>query len=136
MINGTYDIAVDTPKLHRRGTLALKSEGGVIAAVLNVGELGDLRFTGTCAGKEFTFAGVGEFGELGQVDYTASGSVWGSSIDVKCETSAGTVTIFGTQLSSSAGAAISSHDFIMSASAGDFTTGADTMYSGLYSDGS
>lgn len=136
MINGTYDVAIDTPKLHRRGTLSLQSNEGAIAAVLKVGDLENLQFAGTCQDREFSFKGSGEFGMVGQIDYTAKGSIWGNSIDVKCETSAGVITIFGTQIGTSAGSMTSSHDFIMSAATGDFTTGADAMYSGLYSDGS
>ena len=135
MIDGLYDVAIDTPKLHRRGTLALKSAGNSIAAVLNVGDLKDLRFTGTCEDREFAFTGAGEFGMVGEVNYEAKGNVWGNSIDVKCETSAGVITMFGTQIGASAGAVISSHDFIMAAASGDFATGADAMYSGLYADG-
>ena len=135
MIDGLFDIAVDTPKLHRRGTLSLKSEDDKIAGVLDVGDLKGLRFAGTCAGKEFEFAGEGDFGAVGHIDYAAKGSVWGNSIDVRCETSAGVITMFGTQIGPSAGAIVSSHDFIMSAASGDFTTGADAMYSGLYADG-
>lgn len=135
MIDGLFDIAVDTPKLHRRGTLSLKSSGEAIAAVLNVGELEDARFAGTCVDKDFTFEGSGEFPSVGQIDYVAKGNIWGNSIDVKCETSAGVITFFGTRIGSSAGAVVSSHEFVMSASAGDFT-GESTMYSGLYADGS
>ena len=134
MIDGLYDIAVDTPKLHRRGTLTLRSNEDKIAGILNVGDLEDARFAGTCEGKEFTFEGSGEFPSVGQIDYVAKGSIWGNSIDVKCETSAGIITMFGTQIGSSAGAVRSSHDYIMSASTGDFSD-ESTMYSGLFADG-
>lgn len=136
MIDGLYDIAVDTPKLHRRGTLTLKSNDDKIAAILNVGEdLQDERFAGTCKDKEFTFEGSGEFPSVGQIDYVAKGSIWGNSIDIKCETSAGTITMFGTQIGSSAGAVRSSHDFIMQASTGDMGDSEGVMFSGLYADG-
>ncbi|MBR3181437.1 MAG: hypothetical protein IKF56_02180 [Eggerthellaceae bacterium] len=135
MIDGLYDIAVDTPKLHRRGTLSLKSNEGKIAGILNVGDLQDARFAGTCEGKEFEFEGSGEFPTVGQIDYVAKGSIWGNSLDIKCETSAGVITMFGTQIGSSAGAVRSSHDFIMSASSGDFSDKDGTMFSGLYADG-
>lgn len=134
MIDGLYDVAIDTPKLHRRGTLTLKSNADKIAGILNVGDMQDARFAGTCEDKGFTFEGSGEFPSVGQIDYVAKGSVWGNSIDVKCETSAGVITIFGTQIGSSAGAVRSSHDFIMSASSGDYSD-ESTMYSGLYADG-
>lgn len=136
MIDGLYDIAVDTPKIHRRGTLTLKSNGDKIAAILSVGEdLKEARFAGTCEGKEFTFEGVGEFPSVGQIDYVAKGSIWGNSIDIKCETSAGAITMFGTQIGSSAGAVRSSHEFIMGASTGDVSDPDGMMFSGLFADG-
>ena len=135
MIDGTFDVAIDTPKLHRRGTLTLQSNGDAIAARLTAGSLDDATFVGTCADKEFTFEGSGEYGMLGQIDFTAKGEVWGNSIDVKAETSAGIVTIFGTRLSASTGGVKSSHDYIMSASTGEFGAHDGTMYSGRFADG-
>ena len=135
MINGTYDISVDTPKLHRRGTISFKSDQNAIVAVLNVGEdLRDVRFEGTCEGKEFAFEGTGEFPSIGQIDYTAKGSVWGNTLDITVESSAGKITMFGTQLGGSAGSTQSSHDYMMRASRADFSDDS-MMYSGLFADG-
>ena len=134
MIQGTFDVSVDTPKLHRRGTLALQSEGEAIAARLTVSDLDPIDFAGTCADKTFHIEGSGDLPSLGQVDYTAEGEVWGNSIDVKCQTSAGTVTIFGTRLSGTAGDMKSSHEYMMRASKAECGRNDGTMYSGLYSD--
>ena len=134
MIEGTFDVAIDTPKYHKRGTLALTSEGEMIAALLKVSELEDMVFTGTCKDKEFAFEGSGEYGRLGRIDYTAKGEVWGNTLDLKCESSAGAITIFGTRLSTSAGDFKSSHEYLMAASRADFSDDS-TMYSGLYADG-
>ena len=135
MIDGLYDISVDTPKLHRRGTVSLKSDQGSIVGILNVGEdLRDERFEGTCEDKEFTFEGSGEFPSVGQIDYVAKGSVWGNSLDIAVESSAGKITMFGTQLGGSAGAVQSSHDYMMKASRADFSDDS-MMYSGLFADG-
>ena len=135
MINGTYDISVDTPKLHRRGTISLKSDQNAIVAVLNVGEdLQGARFEGTCADKEFTFEGAGDFPSIGQIDYVAKGSVWGNTLDITVESSAGKITMFGTQLGGSAGSMESSHDYMMRASRADFSDDS-MMYSGLFADG-
>lgn len=135
MIEGTYDVAIDTPKYHRRGTLALKSAGEAIAARLIVGDNEPLIFDGTCADKDFVFAGERDLLGLGLVHYEAKGSVWGNSIDIKCETDAGKVEIFGTRLSTSAGDFKSSHEYVMKASTGDFDDNDSMMYSGLYADG-
>ncbi len=135
MIEGTYDIAVDTPKYHRRGTLALKTDKTDIGARLTVGDLEPMEFFGTCADKEFDFVGERDLPSLGQVHFAAHGSAWGNSVDVKCQTDAGEVTIFGTRLSTSAGDFKSSHEYVMKASTGDFSSEDSTMYSGLYADG-
>lgn len=133
MIVGTFDIAVDTPKYHRRGTVALKSFGDRIAARLDVGDMEDVEFVGTCDGQEFCFEGQGDFPLVGSIEYKAKGKVWGNSIDVTCETDAGRITMFGTRLSTSAGEFKSSHEYVMSAASGDFSD-SGVMYSGLYSD--
>ena len=135
MIEGTFDVAVDTPKLHRRGTLALKSEGDALVARLNVGQLEGIMLSGTCEDKEFAIEGTAEFGELGEVEFSAKGEIWGNSIDVKCDTSIGAVTVFGTRLSMSAGDMKSSHEYMMAASRAEFSADDGTMYSGLYADG-
>ena len=134
MIDGLFDVSIDTPKYHRRGTIALKSAGEEIAAQLRVADLDEMTFTGTCADKEFDFSGNANLPSLGQVDYVAHGSVWGNSVTITCDTDAGKVELFGTRLSSAAGAPRSSHEYMMKASTGEF--GKDsTMYSGLYADG-
>lgn len=135
MIEGLYDIAVDTPKRHRRGTLTLVSSGDAIEARMSVGDLEDARFAGTCADKEFTFTGSGDFPGLGQIDYEVTGSAWGNSLTATCASSAGKIEIFGTRLSASAGDARSSHEYMMKASTGEFVRDDGTMYSGLYADG-
>ena len=135
MIDGTFDISVDTPKLHRRGAGSLKSEEDAIVGILNVGEdLHDARFEGTCSGKEFAFEGSGEFPEVGQIDYKAKGSIWGNSLDIDIESSVGKITIFGTRIGGSSGANVSSHDYMMRASKADFSYDDGSMYSGLFSD--
>lgn len=135
MIQGTFDVSIDTPKLHRRGTLMLQSEGERIAARLTVSEREPLDFGGTCADKSFHFEGTADLPSLGNVSYNADGEVWGNSIDVKCQTDAGLVTIFGTRLSNSIGDMGSSHEYMMKASTGEFDDNDNAMYSGRYADG-
>ena len=135
MIEGTFDISIDTMKYHRRGTVALKSNAGIIAAELNAADLEPMYFEGTCEDKDFTIEGSGEFGLHGHVDFTAQGSVWGNSIDIKCETNVGPITMFGTRISTSAGEFKSSHEYMMAASKAEFSAADGTMYSGLYADG-
>lgn len=135
MVDGTYDVALDTPKHHKRGTLALKSAGERVVMQLKLTEIDPMEFTGTCADRAVDFEGAGEFPGLGAIDYKAHGDVWGNSIDMKCETTAGTVTIFGTRLSGSAGDLKSSHEYLMKASTAEFDRDDGTMFSGRFSDG-
>ena len=135
MIDGLYDIAIDTPKYHRRGTIRLKSVGAEITAELNVADHECMAFSGTCVDKEFDFVGSADLPSIGQGDYKAHGSVWGNSITIACETVAGKVEMFGTQLSSAAGDPRSSHEYVMRASTGDLIDDGGAMYSGLYADG-
>ena len=136
MIMGTFDVAIDTPKRHKRATIALKSNEGRIAARLDMGDVRGLEFAGTCVDQDFAFEGSTDFGEdIGEISYSVKGNVWGNSINAKCETSIGNVTIFGTRLSREAGEFKSSHDYLMAAAADDFSDEA-TMYSGAYGDAS
>lgn len=135
MIDSLYDIAVDTPKYHRRGTLSLKSEGERITAKLKVSDLDELEFSGTCADKEFDFAGNRDLPSFGVADFKAHGSVWGNSVTITCDVDGKKVEIFGTELSISAGSTKSSHEYMMSASTGDVISNDSAMYSGLYADG-
>lgn len=134
MIEGLFDVAIDTPKYHKRGTLSLKSADESIEARLSISDAAELVFNGTCTDKEFDFAGEGELPGLGKTAYSAHGSVWGNSVSITCKTDAGKVEIFGTRLSAAAGSAESSHEYMMRASRAEF--GDDSaMYSGLYADG-
>lgn len=135
MIDGTFDVAVDTPRHHKRGTLALKSAGERVVMRLSLTELEPMEFTGTCADKAVSFEGAGDLPGLGNVEYKASGEVWGNSLDLKCETTAGVVTIFGTRLSNSAGDLRSSHEYLMKASTAEFDRDDATMFSGRFADG-
>lgn len=135
MINGLFDISIDTPKYHRRGTVSLKSTGESIAAQLKIGDLEVMEFTGTCADKDFEFTGHRDLPSLGEVDFCARGNVWGNSLSITCETDAGKVEIFGTCLSTQAGELKSSHEYMMAASTGEMSRDDGTMYSGLYADG-
>ena len=135
MINGLFDVSIDTPKYHRRGTVSLKSAGESITAQLKTGDYEVMEFTGTCDDKDFELAGRRDLPSLGEVDYRARGNVWGNSLSLTCETDAGKVEIFGTRLSSQAGELKSSHEYMMAASTGDARCDDGTMYSGLYADG-
>ncbi len=135
MLSGTYDVAIDTPKAHKRGLFALKLENGSVTAELEIKDFDTTVFAGRCNDKELQFEGVCDFPTLGNITYSATGEVWGNSLSLAFDTSAGKVEIFGTRLSGTAGDTKSSHEYMMSGASGDFGSDDNTMYSGLFGDG-
>lgn len=117
-MKGTYDISVDTPKRHRRGTLALDVHGDALHARLEAGDLGVIEAEGTRSDKDIDFTGSCEVPGVGTVEYHWTGRIWGNSLDSVAETSEGKVDIFGTRTS---------------ASLGDFGSGSG-MWAGRWSD--
>lgn len=135
MISGRYDVAVDTPRFHKRGVLALSGTGDTVSAQLKIGEDEPLEFNGPLAEKDFAFEGIGDFPGLEQVPYRAKGNVWGNSVSITFQTDQGPVEVFGTRLSGAAGGEKSSHDYMMAGGRGEFGSDDNTMYSGLFGDG-
>lgn len=135
MIDGTYDVAMDTPKHHKRGLLHLKGEGGIATASLELSEEEPMVFSGPVIDKDFAFQGDAVFPGLGDLNYTAKGNVWGNSVTISFETDSGKVEVFGTRLSTQAGDMKSSHEYMLSGGQGEFKAEDNTMYSGLYGDG-
>lgn len=135
MIEGTYDVAINTPKYHKRATLALKQDGEAVIAQMSLSEHEPLEFSGSGDNEGFTLEGSCEVPGIGLVEYQVSGSVWGNSLSIDGSSSIGRIEIYGTRLSTSAGGFKSSHDYLMRASTGDFSADDNTMYSGLYADG-
>ena len=120
MMEGVFDVAIDTPKTHKRAKVRLKSAENRMVAALVLADGTEVVLVGTCEGQEFTVSGSGEFGDVGAVDVsTAKGSVWSNSLSVECETSIGRVEVFGTRLAGSAG---------------DFAGADNYLYSGRWSD--
>lgn len=135
MISGTFDVAIDSPKVHKRGTAALKGDGDGLTALLKFADadFADVVFTGTCDGTQIELAGETDLYGIGL--YRATGEVWGNSLDVKAETALGKVTVYGTRLSGSAGDLKSSHEYLMRASTGEFGSDDNTMFAGRFADG-
>lgn len=98
----TYDVIVDTPKYHRQGKVKLELKGDTAWAHLDITDVGSLDAKGTRNGKDFDVAGVAHI-DGGEIEFTAHGSTWANSIDVKAQTSIGEVVIYGTMTGYSAG---------------------------------
>ena len=102
-MEGTFDIRIDTPKTFKRGTVALKGASGQVTATVNAGRLDDVVVEGTYQDKEFAFDVDIEVPEIGQVNGSFTGTVWGNSIDAVGQTNIGKVEISGTSISTSTG---------------------------------
>ncbi len=117
-MKGTYDIAVDTPKRRRAGTLALDVNGQELAGRIEAGDLGTIEDTGTLDGDKLLFKGSCDIPDVGIVEYDAVGEVWGNSIEITAKTEYGKVEIRGTRTATTLG---------------DFS-GVSRTYSGRWSD--
>lgn len=135
MIDGTYDVALDTPRFHKRGLFSLEAAADVARGELVIREEEPLAFEGPLEGNDFTFEGTARFPGTGLVAYEAKGNVWGNSVTVRFSTDEGDMELFGTRLSTQAGDFKSSHDYMMAGAQGEFGSDDNTMYSGLFGDG-
>ena len=98
-----YDVVVTTPKYYRTGKAGITYKGETATAWLEVEDFGRFEATGTRDDKNFEISGTADVIDVGPVEFTAKGQTWGSSLDCTAETSIGTVTIYGTETSVSAG---------------------------------
>lgn len=102
-MSSTYDVIIDTPKYHRQGKMKLELKGGTAQAHLEIFEAGTIEAQGTRNDKEFDVSGTTDLGGEGAIEFTAHGSIWANSVNIKAETGLGEVVIYGTQTGYSAG---------------------------------
>ncbi|MDO4797669.1 MAG: hypothetical protein Q4A01_06590 [Coriobacteriales bacterium] len=98
MIDGNYNIQMDTPLGLKKGTLALRTEGGTVFADIDAPLIGKRQMEGSCEGDTFTAQGSGKVKLLGNVDYTLQGEVVGDDIHVDIHSSKGDFQIDGTRV--------------------------------------
>ena len=98
----SYDVIIDTPKYHLQGKVKLELKGDSAQAQLDITDWGSLEGSGTRNGKDFDVAGVAHI-DGRDIEFTAHGSTWANSIDVKAQTNIGEVVIYGTMTGYSAG---------------------------------
>ena len=90
-----YDVAIDTPKRHMKGTVTIDAKGSNATMKLETEELGCIEADGTRVDMDYEFAGSVDVEGVGSVEYSAKGQLWGNSLDFTAETSAGKVVVYG-----------------------------------------
>lgn len=113
----TYDVIVDTPKVHRQGKLLLMPAGETMDARLEITDGPTIEATGKRYGKNIDFAGTTKI-HSETVEFSGVANTWANSFDMKAQTSIGEVTIYGTMTGYSAGD----------------VTGNDSMFAGRWAD--
>lgn len=98
----TYDVIIDTPTRHYKGTLSLMPNGELMNARLDVMDVGAIEAQGKRYGKEIDFAGTAQIAGK-DIEYSGRASTWANSFDLIATTSIGEVTIYGTSTGYSAG---------------------------------
>lgn len=97
MIEGTYNIIVDTPLGTKNGTVVLQRADADLTAEVQVMGLGRQTGSGTAEGDRFTISGTMRAFLLGKIAYTIKGVVDGDILDATCFTDKGDLKIRGTR---------------------------------------
>ena len=98
MIDGTYDLLINTPIGDKRGTATLKTEGDALHVDVKVKGFPRQRGTGTVNGAAFAAEGGVKIPLKGKIDYQISGTVIDDLLDAECKTSKGKLHIAGLRI--------------------------------------
>ncbi len=91
-----YDIVIDTPKHHYRGTAIINAKGNEATALIDIADVVSAESHGTRDDKDYEFSGQADVNGVGIVEYTAKGQLWGNSLDFKADSNIGEIVLFGT----------------------------------------
>lgn len=97
MVDGTYEVKVDTPLGAKTGMVTLVSRGTVLDGNVEARGLGKLSATGTVNGDAFEVEGSARVFPLGKVSYRINGRVEGDVLTATCSTNKGSLDIRGTR---------------------------------------
>lgn len=98
MIDGTYKIGVDVPFGRKDGTVALRTEGDVLYAEIDVPILGKRSGQGKVDGDTFTAQGSGKVKLLGTIEYTLEGKVTGDNLHIDIQSNKGGLVLDGVRV--------------------------------------
>ena len=95
MIDGTYNIEVDTPFGRKQGTVAIRTEGDVAIADIDAPVVGKQHVEGRAEGDRFTSEGEFKIKLVGKVTYSLQGEVVGDDLNISIDSSKGSFQLAG-----------------------------------------
>ncbi len=95
MLDGTYDLLLNTPLGEKQGVAVLKTSGSDLMATVKIGKLPKQKGKGTFNGNAFTASGSISVPFLGRHEYTIEGKVVDTLLEATCKTSKGPIAITG-----------------------------------------
>ncbi|MBR3316573.1 MAG: hypothetical protein IKG21_01965 [Atopobiaceae bacterium] len=98
MLDGTYKVEVDTPFGRKPGTVALRSEGDVVYANMEMPVIGKQDVAMQADGDGFSTEGEFKVRLLGKVAYTLHGEVEGDNLHIEIDSSKGKLELDGTRV--------------------------------------
>ena len=98
MIDGIYKIEVDTPLGHKAGTVAIRTQGSMASADIDMPIIGKQHVEGQVDGDAFSAQGVFKLGLMGKVRYALNGVVVGDDLRLNIESSKGNFHLSGVRV--------------------------------------
>lgn len=96
MIDGTYNVQVDTPLGPKSGTLTMHTDGGTLTGSLALGGQSGEFSDGTVDGTEFRISGKQRVLMM-PLDYQITGRVDGDTVSATAATNMGDMKLTGTR---------------------------------------
>ena len=95
MIDGKYNVEMDTPLGHKKGTVEMTTEGDTVYADIHAPIIGKKRATGHVEGDTFTAEGTFKVPLVGKITYSLRGEVVGDDMRISIDSSKGQFEIAG-----------------------------------------
>ena len=98
MIDGKYSFEVDVPFGRKEGTIVLRAEGNTAFADIDAPVIGKKHMEGQVDGDTFTAQGSGKVKLMGNIEFTAVGTVSGDNLHVDIKSTKGDFVIEGVRV--------------------------------------
>jgi len=98
MIDGTYQVRINTPFGRKTGTVALRVAGDTVLADIDAPIVGKRQARGRLEGDEFTAEGAFKLKLMGNISFSLRGKVIGDHLSVVIDSNKGTFELAGTRM--------------------------------------
>ena len=95
MIDGTYNVDIDSPIGRKQGTAILRAEGDKLIADIDMPVIKKQHFEGQVEGDKFSADGMIKLFLLGEITYSLRGEVVGDEMRATLDSSKGTFELAG-----------------------------------------